>query len=77
MDNVLKLSTQPKVFNAAYLVRLSEANRAVRQLRGLGCRIIRQDIGDRDKATEIVVDRNPHLTLNGCPSVHITVDWRQ
>ena len=73
MDNVLKLSTQPKVFNAAYLVRLSEANRAARQLRRLGCRIIRQAVGDRENATEIVVDRNPHRTLDGCPGVHVIV----
>jgi len=73
MDNILQLSSQPKVFNTVFLLRLSEANRAVRQLRRLGCRVIRQAIGDRDNATEIVVDHNPHRVLNGCPGVHVTV----
>ena len=73
MSNVLQLSSQPRVFNTAFVLRLSEANRAVRQLRRLGCRIVRQTIGDRDNATEIVVDRNPHRVLNGCPGVHVTV----
>ena len=77
MSNVLQLSSQPRVFNTAFVLRLSEANRAVRQLRRLGCRIIRQAIGDRDNATEIVVDRNPHRVLNGCPGVHVTVGREQ
>lgn len=77
MSNVLQLSSQPRVFNTAFVLRLSEANRAVRQLRCLGCRIVRQTIGDRDNATEIVVDRNPHFDVVDCPGVHVTVGWGQ
>lgn len=73
MKNVISVPSQPKVFNTVFLLRLSEANRAVRQLRGLGCRTIRQAIGDREHATEIVVDRNPHRVLSGFPGVHVTV----
>ena len=72
MENVIQLSTAPRVFNPGFIHRLSEANRAARQLRELGCRIIRQAVGDREKSTEIVVDRNPHKTLIGCPTVHVT-----
>ena len=42
MENVLKLSTQPKVFNAAYLVRLSEANRAVKALHDVAAEVDKQ-----------------------------------
>lgn len=73
MDNIILMPARPKVFNTVFLSRLSEANRAVRQLRRLGCRIIRQAVGDRENATEIVVDRNPHRTLNDCPGVHVIV----
>lgn len=75
--DVLQLTSQPRVFNTAFLVRLAEANCAVRQLRRLGCRIIRQAVGDRDNATEIVVDRNPHSAIRGCPGVHVTVGREQ
>lgn len=73
MGNILHLPTQPKVFNTLALLRLAEANRAVRQLRSLGCQVIRLAIGDCDSATEILVDRNPHRTLAGCPGVHVSV----
>jgi len=72
MENVIQLSAAPRVFNPGFCMRLSEANQAVRQLRDLGCRINRMAIGDREKSTEIVVDRNPHKTLIGCPTVHVT-----
>lgn len=77
MENIIQMSAVPRVFNPGFVMRLSEANRAVRQLRRLGCRIIRQAIGDREKSTEIVVDRNPHRTLIGCPTVHVTCAMRQ
>lgn len=72
MENVIQISPRPKVFSPTFLCRLAEANRAMRQLRGLGVRVISQAVGDRDKPTEIVVDRNPHRTLAGCPNVHVT-----
>lgn len=71
MANVIQISAQPKVFNTAFLLRLSEANRAVRQLRDIGCRVVRLAVGDRENTTEIVVDRNPHRLLAGCPGVHV------
>jgi len=73
MHNILHLSDQPKVFNTFFLVRLSEANCAVRQLRRLGCRVLSQTVGDREHITEIVIDRNPHRALVGCPGGHVTV----
>lgn len=75
MGNLLQISTKPKVFNTYFVLRLSEANRATRQLRRLGCRILRQTIGDRHRSTEIVIDRNPHCTLTDFPGVHITVNF--
>lgn len=70
MEPVLMFKPQPRVLHTGFLRQLSESNRAIRQLRSLGCRVIRQDITPR--GTEIVVDRNPHRTLVGCPSVHVT-----
>lgn len=72
MENVLLFKPQPRVLNTGFVRQLSEANRALRQLRGLGCRVIRQVVGDSAKPTEIVIDRNPHRTLSGCPNVHVT-----
>jgi hypothetical protein len=72
MENVIQISAAPQVFNPVFVMRLAEANKAVRQLRDYGCSILSQVIGDREKPTEIVVDRNPHKTLIGCPSVHVT-----
>lgn len=65
-----------RVFTPTFMLRLAEANRAARQLRDFGCRVIRQQVGDREKPTEIVVDRNPHRTLVGCPNVHVTCGVR-
>ncbi len=70
MPNVINLDMQPRVLHPAYMRQLAEANRAVRQLRNLGCRVVSQEISVL--GTEIVVDRNPHRTLTGCPNVHVT-----
>lgn len=77
MENVIQIAEPAKVFNPLFLCRLAEANRAVRQLRRLGCQVIRQAVGDRDKPTEIVVDRNPHRLLAGCPNVHVTCNLKE
>ena len=61
-----------RVFTPTFVTRLAEANRAARQLRDLGCRVISQVVSDQEKPTEIVVDRNPHRLLAGCPNVHVT-----
>lgn len=70
MENVIQFDARPRVLHTGFVLRLAEANRAVRQLRRLGCRVISQAI-DGTRA-EIVVDRNPHRTLIGCPGVHVT-----
>lgn len=74
MATINQISPRPKVFNVAFLCRLAEANRAHRQLRRLGCRVIKQAVGDVGNPTEIVVDRNPHCTLQSCPNVHVTFE---
>ena len=72
MSKIIQISPAPRVFNMDFVLRLAEANQAARQLRELGCRVIRQAVGVREKPTEIVVDRNPHRLLSGCPNVHVT-----
>ena len=67
---MIEICQRPKVFNAAFLRRLSEANAALRQLRDLGCKVRRQSILDHE--IEIVVDHNPHRQLVGCEAVHVT-----
>ncbi len=69
---VIDISARPKVLHQAFLLRLSEANSALRQLRGLGCRVTRQAILDHE--TEMVVVHNPHRGLVGCPTVHVTCE---
>lgn len=73
MDNVIPIDSRPRVLHPLFVIRLAEANRAMRQLRRLGCRVLRQQVSDQ--GSEIMVDRNPHRTLVGCPGVHVTVDW--
>lgn len=70
MENVLLFKPQPRVLHTGFIRQLSEANRALRQLRGLGCRVLSQTVTAR--GSEIVIDHNPHRTLTGCPSVHVT-----
>lgn len=70
MENVINIDARPRVLHPAYTRQLSEANRAIRQLRKLGCRVLSQEISVL--GTEIVVDHNPHRTLSGCPNVHVT-----
>jgi hypothetical protein len=54
-------------------MRLAESNHALRQLRKLGCRVVRLKLARTPvECTEIIVDRNPHDRLVGCPSVHVT-----
>lgn len=68
--NVIPIDSRPRVLHAAFVRQLAEANRAVRQLRKLGCRVLSQKVVA--DGAEILVDRNPHRTLIGCPSVHVT-----
>ena len=72
MNNVIRFSDSPRILHAGFVARLTEANEASRQLRRYGCRVIRQAVGIYSDATEIVVDRNPHQPLIGCPNVHVT-----
>jgi hypothetical protein len=71
MENVFRIDPRPRVLHAAFVRQLAEANRAVRQLRTLGCRVLSQHV--LGHGAEIIIDRNPHRTLVDCPSVHITV----
>lgn len=71
MDNVIAIDRRPRVLHAALIRQLAEANRAARQLRALGCRVLSQRIAGN--GAEIVIDRNPHRDLIGCPGVHVTV----
>ena len=75
--NIISFSEQPKVLHQGFIARLSEANEAMRQLRRFGCRIVRLVIGGTDSPTEIIVDRNPHRQLAGCPNVHVTCGVRK
>lgn len=70
MENVIPLETRPRVLHATFVRQLAGANRAVRQLRKLGCRVLSQKV--LSTGAEITVDRNPHRTLAGCPNVHVT-----
>lgn len=70
MRNIIPIDPRPRVLHPGFVRQLAEANYAVRQLRHLGCRVIRQDV--TDAGSEIVIDRNPHRTLAGCASVHVT-----
>jgi hypothetical protein len=63
----------PRIFTLAQQARMAEANRALRQLRALGCRPLCLRLGDGCCLTEIVIDRNPHRCIEGCPGVHVTV----
>jgi hypothetical protein len=69
MENVIPIDARPRVLHAGFVHKLAEANRAVRQLRKLGCRVISQAVSE--SGSEIVIDRNPHRTLVACPSVHV------
>jgi hypothetical protein len=62
---------QRAVLNDLFVARLAEANRAARQLRAWGCRVLRMDIDDA--TTEVVIDRNPHRRIDDCPNVRVTV----
>jgi len=70
MENVIRIDSRPRVLHAAFVRSLAEANRAARQLRKLGCHVLSLTVADA--GAEIVVDRNPHRTLIGCPGVHVT-----
>lgn len=70
MKNVINIDPRPRVLHAAFIRSLAEANQAARQLRQLGCRVLSLTIADI--GAEIVIDRNPHRTLSGCPTVHVT-----
>lgn len=74
--SILQFPNRSRVFTPLFLSRLSEANRAVRQLRDLGCCAVHVCIGDSGNNIEIVVNKNPRHALNGCPDVHVTVDWK-
>lgn len=63
----------PRILSASYLARLAEANAALRQLRALGCRVLSVSIGRPNEASEILIDKNPHRRLAGCPGVHVSV----
>lgn len=73
MGQVFRFPAQPRVLNPVFVRALAEANRAVRQLRDMGCQVLDQTIGDRERDTEIVIDRNPHRRLSGCPGVQVRV----
>lgn len=68
--NVIPIDSRPRVLHAAFVRQLAEANRAVRQLRKLGCRVLSQHVSA--DGSEIVIDYNPHRALIACPSVHVT-----
>lgn len=68
----IQVSKWPKVFNTYFLDQLAESNMAVRQLRCAGVKVLSVRLGGKREETEIVVDRNPHTTLAGCPNVHVT-----
>lgn len=70
MENVLLFKPQPRVLHTGFIRHLAESNRAVRQLRSLGCRVISQHVSA--DGAEIVIDHNPHRTLIDCPTVHVT-----
>lgn len=69
MANIIHIDPRPRVLHPGFVRQLAEANCAVRQLRHLGCRVIRQAV--TDAGSEIVIDRNPHRTLAGCSDVHV------
>lgn len=70
MENVIRIDARPRVLHASFVRSLAEANRAARQLRKLGCRVLSLTVADA--GAEIVIDRNPHRRLVGCPGVHVT-----
>lgn len=69
-DNVVAIDSRPRVLHAAFVRQLAEANRAVRQLRTLGCRVLSQTVSS--DGARIVIDRNPHCRLTDCPRVSVT-----
>lgn len=69
MASILKFPPQPKVLNVAFVRQLAESNRAVRQIRTFDCRVLEQSVSER--GSTLVIDRNPHRTLSGCPTVHV------
>lgn len=71
------IQKEPRVFSPMTIARLAEANCATRQLRSLGCRVVSLDLGGPGEIAEIVVDRNPHQLLIGCPHVHVTCGGRR
>ncbi len=73
MCNVVKINRMPMVFNPMFVARLAEANRALRQLRDFGCKVLKVEVASYpDESTRIVVDRNSHKALVYCPGVHVT-----
>lgn len=67
------IPSEPVVFTDWLLDRLAESNRAIRQMRDLGCRVCFMRLSTRPGVlTELVVDRNPHRLPIGCPDVHVT-----
>lgn len=73
MANIIPISLRPAVFHPGFVARLAEANRALRQLRELGCKAVSLRLSRApDVPVMIVVDRNPHRLLVGCPGVHVT-----
>lgn len=76
MERVLPFRPAPvRVFTPAFVARLAEANRALRQLRALGCRVLSQTVGG--DGARLVIDRNPHCRLAGCPHVSVTCGGRR
>lgn len=73
MSNVVKINQMPTVFNPLFIARLSEANRALRQLRDFGCAVLKVKVSRQPEASTLIeVDRNAHKTLVGCPGVRVT-----
>lgn len=67
------IPSEPVVFSDWMLARLTEANRAIRQMRDRGCRVCFLSLSTRPGVmTELVVDRNPLRHPIGCPDVHVT-----
>lgn len=62
----------PTVLSPVLVARLAETNEALRRLRGMGCRTLTVDLGGPVRTAVLVVDRNPHKTLEGFPNVHVT-----
>lgn len=70
MENVIPIAPRPRVLHAGFVRHLAEANRVLRRLRKLGCRVVSQSI--TEDGAEIVVDRNPHRQVTYNAGVHVT-----